>query len=295
MEWYIFALLAPAFWALNNVFIKFLITNKFKSYLPLIFTVISVDAVFAVAVLLLGTITYSFPYSLLALSVGLMPLTAFMLYSKALIKEEVSRIVTLFQLIPVFVVFLSVIFLNEILGMNRYLGIGLIVIASILISYKKTGKKSFSSALKFMVPFGMIIAAYTIVDKTLLGYLDYWSVFFWNLLGTFCGSLSLLVLPKPRTEIVKTISAVGKKAVFTTFVGEGLYVIGTIFSLIALSLIDASLASSLFGLQPFFVFFYTIVLSVFLPKIIKEKINKETLLLKASAIALMFTGTWLIL
>jgi len=295
MEWYIFALLAPAFWALNNVFIKFLITNKFKSYLPLIFTVISVDAVFAVAVLLLGAITYSFPYSLLALSVGLMPLTAFMLYSKALIKEEVSRIVTLFQLIPVFVVFLSVIFLNEILGMNRYLGIGLIVIASILISYKKTGKKSFSSALKFMVPFGMIIAAYTIVDKTLLGYLDYWSVFFWNLLGTFCGSLSLLVLPKPRTEIVKTISAVGKKAVFTTFVGEGLYVIGTIFSLIALSLIDASLASSLFGLQPFFVFFYTIVLSVFLPKIIKEKINKETLLLKASAIALMFTGTWLIL
>jgi drug/metabolite transporter (DMT)-like permease len=295
MEWYIFALLAPAFWALNNVFIKFLITNKFKSYLPLIFTVISVDAVFAVAVLLLGAIAYSFPYSLLALAVGLMPLTAFWLYSKALIKEEVSRIVTLFQLIPVFVVFLSVIFLDEILGMHRYLGIGLIVIASILISYKKAGKKSFSGVLKFMVPFGIIIAAYTVFDKTLLGYLDYWSVFFWNLLGTFCGSLLLLVLPKPRTEIVKTISAVGKRAVFTTFVGEGLYVIGAICSLIALSMVNASLASSLFGLQPFFVFFYTIVLSLFLPGILKEEINKETLLLKASAIALMFIGTWLIL
>jgi drug/metabolite transporter (DMT)-like permease len=294
MEWYIFALLAPAFWALNNVIIKFLITNKFRSSLSLMFTVISCDAVFAVAVLIFGSITYSFPYSFLALAVGLMPLTAFWFYSKALITEEVTRIVTLFQLIPVFVVVLSVIFLNEILGIQRYLGIGLIVMASILVSYRKTGKKPFSGALKFMIPFGIIIAAYTIIDKALLGYLDFWTVFFWNLLGTFLGSLILLTLPKPRAEITKAVLAAGKKAVFTTFIGEGLYVIGTICSLIALSLADASLASSLFGLQPFYVFFYTIVLSLFLPKFLQEKSNKETLLLKTSAIILMFTGTWLI-
>jgi drug/metabolite transporter (DMT)-like permease len=294
MEWYIFALLAPAFWALNNVIIKFLITNKFKNNLSLIFTVISCDSVFAVAVLLLGSVAYSFPHSLLALTAGLMPLTAFWFYSKALITEEVTRIVTLFQLIPVFVVVLSVIFLNEILSIQRYIGISLIVTASILVSYRKTGKKPFSGALKFMIPFGIIIAAYTIIDKTLLGYLDYWTVFFWNLLGTFLGSLVLLTLPKPRSEISNIVNTAGRKAVFTTFIGEGLYVIGTICSLISLSLVDASLASSLFGLQPFYVFFYTIVLSLFLPKILHEKTSKETLLLKASAVGLMFTGTWLI-
>ena len=294
MEWYVYALMAPAFWALNNVFIKFLITKKFKSTLPLIFTVISMDAVFAFTVLISGAVEYVFPYSLLAFAAGLMPLMAFWFYSKALITEEVSRIVTLFQLIPVFVVFLSVIFLNEILGTQRYLGIGLIVIASILISYKKAGKKSFSGVLKFMVPFGIIIAAYTVVDKTLLAYLDFWSVFFWNVLGTFTGALLLLVLPKPRVEIVKTISAVGKKAVFTTFVGEGLYVTGTICSLIALSLIDASLASSLAGLQPFYVFFYTIVLSRLSPGILEEEKNRKTLLLKVSAVTLMLIRTWLV-
>jgi drug/metabolite transporter (DMT)-like permease len=294
MEWYVFALLAPALWALNNVFIKFLITNKFKSNLPLIFTVVSCDAVFAVSVLIFGSVTYSFPYSFLALAAGLMPLTAFWFYSKALIKEEVTRIVTLFQLIPVFVVILSVTFLNEILEIQRYLGIGLIVIASMLISYKKTSKKPFSGALKLMIPYGIIIAAYTVTDKTLLGYLDYWTVFFWNLFGTFLGALSLLALSKPRAEITKTVSAVGKRVVFTTFVGEGLYVIGTVCSLIALSLTDASLASPLFGLQPFYVFFCVIILSLFLPKILQEKTNRETLLLKASAVILMFTGTWLI-
>lgn len=294
MEWYVYALLTPAFWALNNVFIKFLITNKFKSNLPLIFTVISMDAIFAFTVLLSGAVEFSFPYSLLALAAGLMPLTAFWFYSKALITEEVSRIVTLFQLIPVFVVFLSVVFLNEILGTQRYLGIGLIVIASILVSYKKAGKKSFSGVLKFMVPFGIMIAAYTVVDKILLGYLDFWSVFFWNILGTFTGVLLLLVPPKPRKEIVKTISTVGKKVVFTTFVGEGFYVIGTICSLIALSMVDASLSSSMFGLQPFYVFFYTIVLSSLSPAILKEEINRKTLLLKVSAVTLMFIGTWLV-
>ena len=294
MEWYVFALLTPAFWALNSVFIKFLITNKYKSYFPTIFTIVSMDAIFAVTILVLGTITYSFPYSFFAFAAGLMPLTAFWFYSKALITEEISRIATLLQLIPVFVVFISVVFLNEVLGMQRYLGIGLIVFASLLISYKKAGKKPFSDALKFMVPFGIIIAAYTIADKILLGYLDYWSVFFWNVFGTFCGAYSLLILPKARKKIVNTMSEVGKRAIFTTFVGEGLYVIGTIFSLIALSLTDASLVSSLFGLQPIYVFFYTIILSLFLPRILKEETNKETLLLKASAIALMFIGTWLV-
>ncbi|MCW4007170.1 MAG: EamA family transporter [Candidatus Bathyarchaeota archaeon] len=294
MEWYIYALLAPAFWAMNNVFIKFLLTNKFKSNLPLIFTAISMDAILAFMVFMAGAVAYSFPYSLFAFLAGVMPLIAFWFYSKALIKEEVSRIVTLFQLIPVFVVLFSVLFLNEILGAHRYMGIALIVLASVLISYKKASIKPFSGVLKFMVPFGIIIAAYTVVDKTLVGYLNFWSVFFWNVLGTFTAALFLLTLPKPRREIVEAVSAVGKKTVFTTFIGEGLYVIGTICSLIALSLADASLASSLFGLQPFYVFFYTVILSILSPRILKEEINKKTLLMKISAITLMFIGTWLV-
>lgn len=295
MEWYIYALLAPAFWALNNVFIKFLITNKFKSYFPLIFAVITMDAILAMAVPVFAGVAFSFPYSFLAILAGLMPLTAFWFYSKALFSEEVSRVATLFQLIPVFVVFLSVVFVGEVLGVQKYIGIALIVSASMLISYRRTGGKSFSTALKFMLPFGVIIAAYTISDKILLSYLDYWSLFFWNVLGTFCGALGLLSLPKVRSEIWQTILVVGKKAILTTFVGEGLYVIGTICSLIALSLVDASLASSLFGLQPFFVFFYTLVLSLFLPRVLNEETGKSILLLKMAAIALMFAGTWLVI
>ena len=295
MEWYIFALLAPAFWALNNVFIKFLITNKYKSYFPMIFTVISMDAIFATAIAALTSISTIFPYSILAFLTGLMPLLAFWFYLNALIKEEVTRIITLFQLIPVFVALISPVFLNEILSAQKYAGIALIVTASILISYKKSGTKSFSSALKFMIPFGIIIATYTVIDKILLGYLDFPSVFFWNIIGTFTGALFLLSLSKLRQELTRTLSTVGKKGVFTTFIGESLYVMGTICSLIALSLVDAPIASALFGLQPLFVFFYMLLLSLFLPKILNEPRTKPIILLKICAIALTFVGTWLVI
>jgi drug/metabolite transporter (DMT)-like permease len=295
MEWYVVALLAPAFWAMNNVFIKFLITKKFHSYFATIFTVVLMDAIFALAVFVLVPVRVSFPYSVIGLLVGLMPLAGFWFYSKALLTEEVTRIITLFQLIPVFVVLLSVIFLDEVLGVQKYLGISLIVVASMLISYRKSGGKPFSSALKFMVPFGVIIASYTISDKILLGYLDYSSLFFWNIMGTFCGALLLFSIPRLRRETVKAVIGAGKKAVITTFVGEGLYVAGTLCSLVALSLVNASLASSLFGLQPFFVFFYTLFLSIFLPRILKEEINRSIVSLKISAIALMLIGTWLVI
>jgi drug/metabolite transporter (DMT)-like permease len=146
-----------------------------------------------------------------------------------------------------------------------------------------------------MIPFAVLIATYTISDKMLLGYLDFWSVFFWNILGTFCGVFILLFFSKPRKEFRVAVSEAGKKAVFTAFIGEGLYIMGTICSLAALSLVDASLASALFGLQPFFVFFYILLMSLFLPKILNEDISKSIVMLKASAIALMLIGTWLVI
>jgi len=65
-------------------------------------------------------------------------------------KEEVSRIATLFQLIPVFVALLSIVFLGEILGLVQYFGIILIVFASILVSYRHAAERSFSGVLKLM-------------------------------------------------------------------------------------------------------------------------------------------------
>lgn len=290
-----FALLCPAFWGLNNVFYKFLMTKKFHGYFPLLSFMGIVDVLFATVLGLVGPASFVYPYSFFAMLVGLMPLFAFWFYSKALMIEEISRITPLFQFVPIFVALLSVIFLNEILTAQRYLGVAVIIAASILISYrsKKSGG-SLSSALKYMIPFTSVLAVHSILEKFLLGYMDFWSVFFWNILGAFLGILAMMAFSKPRTEFTQTVKTVGKRAFFVVLVGEGVYFLGTISWLIAASMGYVSLVSAFAGLQHFFVFIYVIVSSLFVPQHLKEELGRGVIVLKLSAIALMIAGTWLI-
>ena len=295
MEWLVFALLCPAFWGLNNVLYKFLMTKKFRGYFPMLSFMGIADALLIAIGGLINPAPFIFPYTFFAMAVGLLPLLAFWFYSKALMIEEISRITPLFQFIPIFVAFLSAIFLNEILTTQRYLGVAIIIIASLLISYRnsKSGK-SLSSALKFMIPFTLILAVHSILEKFLLANMDFWSVFFWNIAGAFSGILFLMIFSKHRREFTETIHTAGKRAFIVIFLGEGVYFLGSMSWLIAASMGYVSLVSAFAGLQHFFVFIYVLLSSVFLPQHLKEEMSRGIIVLKASAIALMVAGTWLI-
>lgn len=295
MEWVIFALLSPAFVALTTVFYKFLMTKKFQGYFSMLSYLVFIDLIFCLILYLVNPISFLFPYVILATMVGLLPLLQFWFYSKALMVEEVSRITPLLQLIPIFVVLLSYFFLNENLVEQSCLGIAIMVIASVLISYKKTKTgSSISSALKFMIPCNLVASIDIILSKFLLGYLDYWSILFWYLLGSFCGVLLLLTFSKPRKEFVESVPVVGKRTFFVALVGECLYFLSQIFWLIAASLANVSSVSALAGLEPFYVFGFMLFLSLFLPKILKEDVRKDVIFLKILSIALMFIGTFLL-
>jgi drug/metabolite transporter (DMT)-like permease len=295
MDWLLFALLSPAFWGLNNVFNKFLVVKKFRGYSSIVSYLHFIDLIFAGIIYVVAPVSFSFPYAVVAMTVGMFPLAAFWFYTEALRVEEVSRVTPLFQFIPLFVVFLSVMFLDELLSAQKYFGVALIVVTSILISYRKSGTgNSLSSAFKLMIPFSVILSVYTILLKYLLNYLDYWSVFFWMIIGSFFGVLMLLAFSGPRREVVETVPDLGFRTFIIALVGEGVFVLGTVCSLIAMSLGYASLVSALSGLQNFFVFVYMLLLSVFVPTILNEETGRSVVLLKIVAIVLMFVGTWLI-
>ena len=169
------------------------------------------------------------------------------------------------------------------------------MLTSILISYRKseTGQ-SLSSTFKLMLPFAVIIAVFTVLTKYLLGYLDFWSLFFWMMIGSWIGVMVMLAFSKPRKEFFETVPPLGKRTFVAVFAGEGSYILGTIFSLIATSEGYVSLVSALAGLQQVFVFIYMLLLSLFVPKILKEETTRSVLTLKTFAIVLMFVGTWLI-
>jgi len=295
MEWLLFALLCPAFWGLNNVFNKFLMTKKFRSYYSMLAFLGLIDAVFIAAAALISPIQLVFPYSFFSMAIGVLPPIAFWFYCRALMMEEISRITPLFQFIPIFVAVLSAVFLNEILSLQRYLGVAVIIVASLLISYRKTKTGgSISSTFKYMIPFSVILAVHAILEKLLLAHIDYWTLFIWNVTGALCGILFMLTLPKPRKEVFETIPHLGKRTFLVGFVGESVYFMGTISWLIAISTGYVSLVSAIAGIQHFFVFAYMLFLSLFVPKVLEEDTTLSVVLLKLAAIALMIVGTWLI-
>ncbi|MDG6221759.1 MAG: EamA family transporter [Candidatus Bathyarchaeota archaeon] len=295
MDWLLFALLAPAFMAMNIVINKFLVTKKFRGYFSMIIYLNFVDLIFAGSVYVFFPVSFSFPYAFFAMFTGILPVIGFWFYSKALMVEEASRLAPLFQFIPLFVALMSVLFLGEILSTQQYVGIGLIILTSILISYKKSeNEHSLSSAFKLMIPFSAIIAVYSVLNKVLLGYFDFWSVFFWMMIGSWVGVLFLLLFSKPRKAFFESVSHLGARTFITTLAGEGSYILGTIFLLISSSLGYISLVSAIAGLQQFFVFIYMVLLSLFMPTILKEDISRNVLALKIFAIALMFVGTWMV-
>lgn len=110
-------------------------------------------------------------------------MTAYILYFRAIKAEELSRVVPLFHLTPIFTLFLAVFFLGEVLAPLKYLGTVLVVAGAALISVKKMGL-SFGRSSWMMVMAAALLSVYYVIMKHLLDFAGYWTVFSYIRLGT---------------------------------------------------------------------------------------------------------------
>ncbi len=295
MDWFIFALLAALFWSTNNTLYKILLEKKFKNLFSFAIFLILFDTAFVVCVLLTKQISFLYPYSLLMIGEGVMSVAGYWFFCKAVQKEEISRVTSLIQMVPIFVAILSAVFLKEILSAQQYAGIILIVIAAVLISQKKIKSvRILSPAFKFILVFVLNLAISAIINKYVLNFIDYWSTFVWFGVGTFSAILFLISLPKIRRDFVKDVRNLDKKTILSSFSTETVWFLGMLSELIAFSTGPAPLVSSVVALQPFLVLLLAIALSVFKPKILKEELTRSTITTKLIAIFLIFIGIWLL-
>jgi len=296
MEWFIFALLAPILWAGCNVIDKILLTKRFKNpFTYQIWTAIF-DGTAAILLIILLPISFSYPGFLLGIIVGITHVFSLLLYNKAMLVEEASRVISLTYLDALFVIPISYIFLGEILKSEKYLGILLVLAGTMLISYKtrKKGKFVFSPAIKSVLIIAVIYACLSVLQKYILKFIDPLSLMVWVFVGYLIGASPTLLFPKIKRDFYTMIKKIDRFALILT-------VLTLIFAysafnlfLTALSLGSASLVVGIATIQPFVVFILTTVLTWSFPKYMKEKIDKKTLSLKLIAICLIFLGVWLI-
>lgn len=295
MEWLYLAIFSTFFYAITNIFDKFVMSKVLKKPIQYTMLIGLYVLIFATLVFLFQKVQFIFPESLIAMFFGTFWMVGIIFYSKSLIKEEVSRVMSLFFTIPLFVTVLAAVFLEEILIPVKYLGIILLVASGILISYKKTKGKFFIPSLKIILISVLFLSIYDIQKKYILNSMDYWSLYFWNVTGIGITSLLLLFIPSIRKDFIKLVKLLKKTRLLYVMLGsETMAFAGEILTNMAISMSYVSLVIAIGPFQPAFLLLFTILISLFRPKILKEEVNRKTMAVKLISLILLFAGTWLI-
>jgi drug/metabolite transporter (DMT)-like permease len=291
MSWIIYSLLAQFVWAIGNVTDKFVFSKYIKQPIIALLGFGFVGALGAALVYFTkGFVPISIAGLLIALVTGLVYTVANLFYYKAVQAEEISRVIALIYLDPLFTAILSAIFLGEIFSLPKYLGIALLVIGAILISYKKSKGLKLSKGALFCILAVFFYAVFNLLLKYLVDRIDFWTVFAYIRLGSFIALLPLYFFyAKPLIELTKQ-----SKGLLTVTASNVLALVGIIFFTIASSLGYITLVSSLTAIQPFSVLLITLGMSLFYPHILKEEHSKAIFMQKFSAIALIIIGVILI-
>lgn len=292
-----FSLLSPALFAVNNYIDKILL-SKFEIH-P---TVVAIYSGFftVLAGLIILFFTGFYPADIKTISILLMSgfLTALYIlpYCKGLSLDETSSVVPLFQLTPVFVLILSFLFLDEKLAFNQYLGSFIIIFAGFLILVEKSSKNIFKlrPAFWYIALSCLMFALAQVLYKFGVQEVPFWHTLPYESLGIAIGAVSILLYSKNKQLFKEETKRFTTKVYTSMAINEFVYVISRYTGYFAISLISVSIVSVLSGFQSVFALIYGVVLTLFLPKIIKEGISKRTLGIKIFSILIMFVGLYLI-
>ncbi|MCX6668973.1 MAG: EamA family transporter [Methanothrix sp.] len=296
MDWLFFSLAGASSLAVTGVLDKFLLGKYVRNPKAYLVALIILQQIFALGIILFAGPGFTYPHSLYAMVTGGLQVALWTSYLRALQIEETSRVAALAYVFPVFVFLGSFLFLGEILTPKDYAGGFLLVLSSLLISYRPAppgGRVIFSPALKYMVSFWIFTAAYAVASKYLLAFMDEWHLIMWSSLGSLLVVLPLLALEEIRREAFRyyrsgpfLFSALLADELFD-FLGRASFVFGYALGSVAL-------VSSVAALQPFITLIYVILLGIFMPGILKEELDSRTLALKISALFLIVVGVYMV-
>ncbi|MBI3037152.1 EamA family transporter [Candidatus Woesearchaeota archaeon] len=292
--WLFYALMAPVIFAVLNLLDKVLRDKHFSTL------TMNVTAGFFSVVAVLGFLLVDYDLPLSALLIGLFGGVVWFLagfpYFKALSVEEVSRVIPLWQLQSPITLVMAAVFLGEKLTSLNYASFALITAGAFLISVK-----NFSGMLKVSLAFYLILiaaigtSAASVIAKGLYSSNSHWPVQIALLLGGFAGAAAVMLFSgKLRAavtgELKKSSFGAGSLLILRQLVGMLAFVLLNLAILTG----PVSLTIAISGLSSFFVLIGATALSLFWPSIIREVVDRKTLLTKAVAIAMIIAGLFLL-
>lgn len=296
MNWIILVLVATLIWSITAIINKYVRVSYFENSLGYVIF-IAPATLFALILLFFEPfVLLKGKFAILAILTGVVAIVGYYFYLEALHKEELSRVFILFGIGPLFILVLSTIFLKEVLTINQYIAFALIFIGSILISFRKIKEK-----IKLTFGFLLVLLSALLfsIQNVLLKYIseiNLTTMMIYRQFGVLISILFIfLVSSKARKYTKKVINDLNAKKTALVYSAEIIGMTGMFLIYLALQKGPVSLVTVLEGFETIFIFILTIIISIFLPKILKEEIDKKTIILKIVAISLMLGGLYLII
>jgi len=302
MNWFLIALIPPAVWAATNHFDKYLLSKYFKGGgvgALMVFSSIVGLCLLPFIYLLHPEVISSFNSKFLLISFnGFFYVLALLPYFYALKKDETSVSAALFQMIPIFSYILAYVVLGETLRSSQLLGGLIVILGSVLITLDLTDHKK----VKFKKEiFGLMVLSCLFFAVNFLFFkfyaiqYDFWVTSFWEYIGFAVFASLLLVFVAPyRKEFINVLKKNSLAVIAVNGVNEIINIVAKVSFNVASLLTPITLIWIVDGLQPFFIFIYGVLLTVFFPHLGKENISKKILAQKIVAILVMFVGVFLI-
>ncbi len=295
MSWVILVLIATVIWSISAIINKFCRVRLIENSLGYIIFIAPVS-LFALILLFFE------PFTLLpakeaffALLTGLAITLGYGLYLEAIHKEELSRVYILFGMCPLFVLVLATIFLKEVLTIRQYIAFALIFIGSVLISFRKVEEKIKLTVGALLVLLSSLFFALQDILFKYISKVNLTTMMLYREAGYLASVLLILLISaKARKYTKKVIKDLSLKQTLLVYSAEILGMAGIFLVYLAIQRGPVSLVSVTQGFETIFIFILTILISLFLPKILKEGISIKTITIKIISIVLMFGGLYLV-
>lgn len=289
----VLALLSSALFAVVNIVDK-IILSKFISnpWIP-IHAIGIIGGITSVCILFytgIPSISIS-TFCLIILSAFLNLLAAYF-YIKALMIDDVSKLIPLFFLTPLLTLPFSYLLLNESYSPNNLIGIFFLIVGGLLITLNDRLNLVFNKALLYILlsllctPMYMSITKLTSQEIDPLEYFAIMRIAFFVLLFP--------VLFSQRRTLISTYRHIGKKVCMSMAGNQIINSAGIIISISAVSIGKVAIVSALSALQPLLVLIVSYILFRYYPNVATDKMTKRTLSIRFSAVVLLSLGTYLV-
>jgi len=308
MTWLIFALSAYIVLAVGNIADKFLLDKVFPNTKTYAFLI----GIIGMVLFILAPWTLQWPGAglfVLDVLAGLIFMGALLMLFKALHLGEVSKVIVLIGgSTPIFTLLLSLFILGERFNYRQWWAIVLMITGTMMISWMPKAHDLWSRVRSwFKLPAvnywhgiwlgigaAFLFSCYFVLSKHLYVEQPFLSAFTWMRLGVFLAALVLIINPKERKSIFKGLRHLNLKE-RTIFVGtQSLTGLGFILQNYAIVLGSVVLVTALQAFQYAVILVVSSLVTIFFPKIIKEKITKFIIFQKVAAIIMVSLGLYFI-